>query len=324
MAALVGTWSVPSTFGHSFVDTLQRGKRWVGQLARLGYFSIGAVYVLIAGLAILGIFGLGGQFTGAGGAARQVASWPFSRWMLGVIALGLALYVLWRLAQALLDVEGRGTDWRGLVRRAGLLLSGLSYAGLAVWVGTWVISGNVALHDPKEDWTARLMADPLGAVVAGVLGLGVIAVGLYQFYGAYAAGFMAFLGTDRIGAFGERALGVLGRIGLLVRGIVFVVLGGFVVVGAWQADPQEVKGLGEFFRMLGRQPYGYWLIGGVAAGLLAYGLFMIAKAGFRYVLPGKEEAPYRETEDAASADAETGDAEAPTARDAEHAEVAAR
>ena len=295
------------------MDSLKRGKRWVGQLARLGYLSIGLVYVMIAGLAILGIFGLGGQFTGAGGAARQVASWPFSRWILGVVALGLVVYVLWRFAQALLDVEERGTGWHGLGRRGGLLLSGLSYAGLAVWVGTWVVSGRVRLHDPKQDWTAQLMADPLGAVVAGVLGLGVIAVGLYQFAGAYRAGFMDFLGTDRFGTFGERALSILGRIGLVARGVVFVVLGGFVLVGAWQTDPEEVKGLGEFFRMLGRQPYGFWLIGAVAAGLLAYGLFMIAKACFRYVLPGKEEAPYRETEDE----------EAPAAQDEAHAEATA-
>lgn len=303
------------------MDALEKGKhlarhapRWVGQLARLGYAAIGTVYLLVAALAVMGILGWGGAFTGAEGAAQHVRSWPFSRILLGGIVIGLIVYVLWRGVQAVADVEERGRSWHGLARRAGLLLSGLSYAGLAAWAGYWFVTGQGALRDPKDDWTIQLMQHPAGRVAVAVLGAAVVAVALYQLYGAATAGFMRYLDTSGVGGGASSAMAVVGRIGLAGRAVVFLALGGYLVVAGWQQDPSEVMGIGGFFRMLNRQPYGHWYIGAVALGLGAFGLFMLLKAGFRYVLPREtDDVPYLEQDDAEDAQGSTQEPKPATA-----------
>ncbi len=276
----------------------ERAPRWASQLARLGYFSIGVVYILVAGLAVLSLFDLGGQYTGSGGAARMVLAQPYGKVLLGMIAGGLLLYVGWRLAQGLFDVEGRGWQPWGLARRAGLVLSGLSYAGLAAVAIQRLIMGFGTVDDPKDDWTVQLMQLPGGRVLVGILGAVVVAVGCYQLYAAYSAGFTDYLDDDVYGAYVGGGIRGLGRFGLASRGVVFGILGSFVVVAAWQSDPQEVHGLGEIFRLMLRQPYGKILLGVVAFGLLAFGFFMFAKARYRHVYPPEME----EEEDGEAAD----------------------
>jgi uncharacterized membrane protein len=43
---------------------------------------------------------------------------------------------------------------------------------------------------------------------------------------------------------------------------------------AWQADPNEAKGLGSALQEIIQQPFGPWLLAAVAIGLIAYGVFM--------------------------------------------------
>ena len=264
-------------------------RRWVGQLARWGYASIGLVYVLIGMLAVLGLMGVGaGQYTGTGGAARTVLSQPFGRTLLGIIAVGLAVYVVWRFCQSVLDVEERGRGFWSLMRRSGLALSGMSYAGLAVVALERLITGAGRVEDPKSDWTAALMDHWAGAVLVGLLGVAVVVVGLVQFYKAYRASFLKRMHTSTLhGA--ARWIGPLGRFGLAARGVVFGLIGVFLVSAAVQTNAQQAVGLSGALRTLNQQPYGRWLTGIAAAGLLCFGIFMLAKAGFRYIAPQDED-----------------------------------
>jgi hypothetical protein len=72
----------------------------------------------------------------------------------------------------------------------------------------------------------------------------------------------------------------LGRLGLTARGIVFATIGWFLIQAAWQYDPEEARGLAGALQTLERQPYGPYLMGGVALGLFAYGIFQIAKGRY--------------------------------------------
>ena len=271
-------------------------RRWVGQLARWGYASIGLVYVLIGVLAVLGLAGVGaGQYAGTGGAVRTVLSQPFGRVLLGIIAVGLAVYVVWRFCQSVLDVEARGRSGIGLARRFGLALSGLSYAGLTAAVLERLITGAGKVEDPKSDWTAALMDHWAGAVLVGLVGVAVVVVGLVQFYKAYRAGFLKRMHTSVLhGA--AQWIGPLGRFGLAARGVVFGLIGVFLVSAAIHTNAREAMGLSGALRTLNQQPYGRWLTGIAAAGLLCFGVFMLAKAGFRYIAPQDEdeEAPREE------------------------------
>jgi hypothetical protein len=70
---------------------------------------------------------------------------------------------------------------------------------------------------------------------------------------------------------------------MAARGVVFGVIGGFLVLAAYRANPGEVKGVGEALATLQRQPYGPILLGAVALGLVAYGLYQFILARYRRI-----------------------------------------
>jgi len=69
--------------------------------------------------------------------------------------------------------------------------------------------------------------------------------------------------------------------GLLARGLVFALVGCFLVAAAWRSDPHRARGLGGALRAIEAQPAGDWLLALVAVGLAAYGLFQLLEARYR-------------------------------------------
>ncbi len=67
----------------------------------------------------------------------------------------------------------------------------------------------------------------------------------------------------------------------------FGIIGVFVIVAALQFDPSEAAGLGGALQELLRQPFGSWVLGVVALGLVAYGLLMLAVARYGRIAPGR-------------------------------------
>jgi hypothetical protein len=79
--------------------------------------------------------------------------------------------------------------------------------------------------------------------------------------------------------------------GFMARGVVFILIGGFLIVAAWYSSSQEAIGLGGALAKLGSQPYGQVLLGITAAGLLAFGVFGLVQARYRRIdAPGLDDA----------------------------------
>ena len=74
-----------------------------------------------------------------------------------------------------------------------------------------------------------------------------------------------------------------GRAGYAARGIVFVVIGWFFVRAGLHANANEAGGLDRALSTLAHQPYGLWLLGVVATGLVAYGLYSCCEAYYRRI-----------------------------------------
>ena len=73
------------------------------------------------------------------------------------------------------------------------------------------------------------------------------------------------------------------QFGLASRGVVFGVIGVFLIQAALHARAYEARGLGGALRALIERPSGPWILGVVALGLVAYGLFMFALALYRKI-----------------------------------------
>jgi hypothetical protein len=260
----------------------RKASPWVERLARAGYLAYGIVYVLVGVLAVQAALGGGGQATGQEGALRSILLAPLGRVLLGLIVLGLLAYATWRLIQGIGDPENEGKDAKGLVKRFDHVINGLFHAALAFSAGQLVLGSGGGGGSP-DDWTARLMAQPLGRWIVVIVGVVFVGAGLYQFYKVYRADFRDELKLDDMGDRERRWATRSGRLGYAARGVVFGVIGVFLVQAALQTDPDEARGLGGALQTLARQPFGPYILGAVALGLVAYGVFMFVMARYRRI-----------------------------------------
>ncbi|MEN9936493.1 MAG: hypothetical protein RLZZ387_3072 [Chloroflexota bacterium] len=256
---------------------------WVERLARLGYAAKGVVYALIGTLAAQAAIGSGGATTDSRGVLAWIVTQPYGRIALALVAAGLAGYAVWKVTEAALDTEGEGDEPKGLAARAGQVLSGVLHAGLA-WTAVQILAGTGGSGgDSTQDWTARLLSWPLGRWLVSAVGIGVLGYGLYELYEAYRASFREQLNLGRMSPTEERWATVAGRAGLAARGVVFGLIGVFLVQAALRADAERAEGVAGALEALARQPYGRWLLGIVALGLVAYGIFMLVVARYRRI-----------------------------------------
>ncbi|HEX7314828.1 MAG TPA: DUF1206 domain-containing protein [Pyrinomonadaceae bacterium] len=271
-------------------DITRAARPWIERLARYGYAAKGVVYILIGSLAAYGAFkGSGDSATDSRGALTQVVHQPYGRVMLGVIAVGLAGYALWRVTQALRDTEDKGTSWKGLAVRAGYACIGVVYAGLSFSAVRLIFGGGAGAgsDETTKGWTAFALMFPLGQLLVGLVGLGVIGFGFWQCYKAFTAKFCRKWKRHEMHETHEHAHGIamrVGQVGLVARAVVFFIIGAFLIQAAWHARAEEARGLGGALRALEQQPYGPYVLGAVALGLVAYGIYMFVEARYRRMI----------------------------------------
>ena len=258
---------------------------WIERLARAGYAAYGAVYALVGVLAVRAALGGGGKTASQEGALRQVLLAPLGRVLLGMIVIGLLAYAMWRLFQGIMDPENEGRDAKGIAKRVDHVLNDLFHAALAFSAGGLVLGSGGGDGGSPDDWTARLLAQPFGRWLVVIAGVATLGAGLYQFYKAYKADFREELKRGEMSARATTWATRSGRLGYSARGVVFGVIGVFLVRAALQTDPDRARGLGGALETLARQPLGPYLLGTVAVGLVAYGVFMFVMARYRRIQP---------------------------------------
>jgi hypothetical protein len=267
-------------------------------LARVGLAAKGASYALVGILAIKLAADSGGQATSRQGAAadsggqatsrqgalHSLVQHSFGKALLILLALGFAAYALWRFAQTFFDENGVGNGAKGLAKRAsyfgrGTIYAGLTYSTIKIIAGTAEQSQNQKAHKT----TATILSWPAGKWIVGAAGLVLIGVGLWNGYRAVEEKFLDNWKTGQMSAsmqhWGTRS----GVAGLLARLVVFALIGIFLVKAAYDYNPREAIGLDGALQKLASHTYGSWLLGIVAAGLLAYAVFCFFEARYRNV-----------------------------------------
>ena len=261
---------------------------WVEKLARFGYAARGVVYAVIGLLAVQTAFLGRGQMTGTEGAIQKIAEQ--SRLLLALVAIGLLGYALWRLVQSLLDPERRGTDPKALAVRGGQLASGLVYAGLAVTAFRIIAgsggseAGAAGGQGGNQALAAGLLDKPFGRWLVVLAGIAVLVSALSQIRQAYTKKFQRKLKMDRMDETERRLAVRTGQAGLASRGVVFLITGWFLIQAALRYDPSAARGLGGALETLARQPYGPWLLGIVALGLICFGAYSFLEARYRRIV----------------------------------------
>ena len=257
---------------------------WVEPLARFGYATKGVVYILIGALAVLAALDAGGQTTDTRGAFQEIYAKPFGQVLLGAVAIGLAAYAIWRVTQAIVDAEGKGKDLKGISIRIGYACSGLLHAGLAFSAARLLLGEKEGSSEQAhKSRTAQIMQLPFGRLLVGLAGTGFIGFGLYQIYKGYKAKFRKRLEVGAMSKREDEWATRSGQFGLAARGVVFGIIGYFLIVSALRYDPGKVRGLDGALESLAGQPFGKVLLGIVAAGLAIYGFYMLVEAKYHRI-----------------------------------------
>jgi hypothetical protein len=258
---------------------------WTEGLARAGLVAKGLTFALVAVLGLKVALGGGGDVEDRPGALHQVAETPFGRVLLGVLAIGLAGYALWRLVLAVLGRKLETGEREGALKRVADAARVVLYGWLAFLCAELVLDADepAGKGNDEKELTARILDWPAGRWLVAAAGLAVLGAGAWNLYRALSQSFRKDLKEEQMNG-GERgwytAVGVAGH---LARGAVFLLVGFFIVRAAWQYDPKEAIGLDGALAKIAHAEYGELLLGTVAVGLFAYALFCFVQARYRRV-----------------------------------------
>ncbi len=251
-------------------------------LARAGFVARGLIYGIIGILAIKLAVGSGGKTADQQGALRTIARQPFGKVLLIVVAIGLGGYALWRLVHALLGHGPEGSD-SGFDRIAAFG-SGLAYAGLcAIAVEILLGSGSSGSSGSAQKTAAGVFGWPGGTLLVGIAGALSVGVGLYQGYRGVSKDFLKDLKTEQMSPRAREWIEWIGSFGYLARMVVFGLVGVFLIRAAIEFNPNKAVGLDGALAKLANASYGPFLLGIVAAGLIAFGAHSLGEARYRRI-----------------------------------------
>ncbi len=270
------------------MSTVQSGNATVKRVAanpalelleRLGYVVRGALYAVMGLLALRVVLSVaGGQTTDLTGSLVFLIGNPLGKLVLIVTAVGLAAYSLWGFTRAIYDPLHRGSDASGYMARLGFVTSALSYAAIVVFALQLLAGSGASAADGTQKTVAAVLTHPVGGPLTILIGLVVIGVALGQFLEAIRATFAQDLKGAEMSARTRANVVKLGRFGMFARGVIFLIIGWFVVQAGIHHDPAQAQGFGGAFVFLLAQPFGRILLGIVALGLVALGLHSFACA----------------------------------------------
>lgn len=248
-------------------------------MARTGYAAKGVVYAITGILTFLAAFDMGGKKAGKLQVIEFLDNQPAGKILLALMALGLLCYSAWRLIQSTKDPENIGNDKKGMAKRTGFFISGLLYFGLAVSAVLHIIN-SAQSGSGSQGSKSSFLASNVGLVILGIVGLGLIGVGIVQFTKIKKEKFKKNFSAKALSEEKRRkTIFNTAYMGLSARGVLFLILGFFALKAAINSNPEKIKTTTDAFSFLEKSSYGAYLLGIVAAGMVAYAIytFMLAK-----------------------------------------------
>ena len=266
----------PGAARESFVQS--HAFEW---LSRAGFVARALVYGIIGVLALKLALGHGGKLADQEGALQTVARQPFGEVLLTLVAIGLGGYSLWRLVRAAIGHGPEGSD--SGFDRISALASGIAYGAIcALAVEILIGAGGGSAGSPKKA-TAGVLGWPAGAWIVGLAGVVMIGVALYQGYRGITKKFLEESKVEEMPPPVKEWISRLGTIGHLARMVVFGLVGVFLIKAAVDYNPDKAVGLDGALAKIVDRSYGPFLLGVVAAGLIAFALYSLSDARYRRI-----------------------------------------
>jgi hypothetical protein len=246
-------------------------------LFRIGYAAYGLIYLLIGSLAFALAIGMGGKITDPKGALATIGQQPFGKFILLLLGVGLVGYVLWRFAQAFLNIEHKPNKAKYIFARIGQAISGIIYSAIAVVAIRGFMAEGQTSSGGGSPW-ARLMAMDGGHYIIMAVGAILLIVAATQVFKGVKEKFMEGFEGAHMTADEEKAVRVSGKVGYIARGVTFAIIGYFCLKAGFQHDPSEAKTTKSALEFIAAQPFGTIALGVVAAGFIAFAIHCLLAA----------------------------------------------
>jgi hypothetical protein len=250
------------------------------RLARAGFLGYGLMHVLMGWLAVQITFGRSsteGDQYGAFGLLNRNA---VGRAVLVAVMVGLAAMAIWQAFAAAIGHRDR----EGMRRAVERVVSGcrtVVYGYLAWLAGKVVFGGASSSAGRQERTTAGALGSAGGRALVIVAGLVVLGVGVGLAVYGVTRKFEENLQVGQMTPAVRRLMRWLGVCGYAAKGLAYGIVGGLLVTAAVTFDPQHARGLDAALRTLAGQPYGWLMLGLVALGFFAFGLYCAGQARYR-------------------------------------------
>lgn len=238
-------------------------------LTRAGFATRGLLYIVIAIFVITT-----GRAEDPAGALEYLGQGG-GRIFLLLMAAGLFGYGLWRLTDALFNIEGHDNDRSGYGSRLGAGASGLIHLLLSWQAVKFAQGASSASGSSPQENAQSMLTMPGGGVMLIVVGLILLAVGTFQIIKSVKGSYLEHL-EPKIA--NEAWVKWSGRFGYAARSVIFMITGFFFVSAGLSEQASEAGGMAEALRWL-TNPWDMI----VAAGILAFGLFSLIEARYRVI-----------------------------------------
>jgi hypothetical protein len=255
--------------------------RYFQLLGRVGLAAYGLVHFVIAYLAARVAVGASGAEADKGGALLTLAAQPGGRALLWAVAVGLAMLVLWRLAEAAVGLRWVRPEKKRTRKRIESAATAVVFGVLAASAGKLAAGGGAAPSGEQEAFTARVLALPIGQLLVGAVGVAVIAAaGLLVYRGARKK-FIDDLDLSTASPTARKVATRLGQAGYSALGVTYGIIGLLIVTMAVTYSPDKAVGVDAALTTLAAQPYGTAMLLLVAAGLACFGVYCLFDARYR-------------------------------------------
>jgi hypothetical protein len=265
-------------------DASERAEKSLSALARAGLAGRTGFYLILTALtvriAVLG--GRSGQQANAHGAMGIVSRPLIGKVAIGAVALGFALFGAGRILGALKD------DSVSVGRRLLTAVQGLFYFVLA-YVPSAFLAGNSATGSQQQQnkTTAEVLGLPGGRVWLALAGVVFIGVCLQQIRGALGRDFADGLELDGSPRAIRNVARASGVVGITSRALVFLPVGVFLIVAAWEVNPRRSYGTDSELLALSGSWWGVLVLVAVALGLGVFVVFSAIETRYRSVISAK-------------------------------------
>ncbi|MHA7154590.1 DUF1206 domain-containing protein [Arthrobacter sp. TMN-50] len=246
--------------------------------ARAGYIAAGLLHLLIGVIALRVAMGGSGS-ADQSGAISALGDGPGGALLLWGCAIGSIALALFSVSEVFFGARGL-KDSDKLKFRAKNGAKAVAYGVIGGTFATYAAGGGRDSSESTQNLSASLMSNPAGSILLMAVGAAVMVVGGYFVYSGATRHFTKNLsGLPGNGA-GDSVIR-LGMVGYIAKGVALLVLGLLFIVATVKNNPEESTGLDGALKSLQDQPYGAWILGVVAVGLIAYGVFMVIRSKYQ-------------------------------------------